>query len=72
MWDFNFSIDSSDLVDSFNLGTETSVDTESFSVDDGTDWKVVKDFGTVLPWIWVSIFSVDFIIKSVDGCDLSK
>jgi hypothetical protein len=69
---FNFSINGSNLVDGLDLWAETSVDTESFSVNDGTDWKVVKDFGTVLPWIWVSILSVDFIVKAVDGCDLSK
>ena len=72
MRDFNFSINGSNLVDGLDLWTEASVNAESFSVDDGTDWKVVKDFGTVLPWIWVSILSVDLIIKAVDGCDLSE
>ncbi len=72
MRDFNFSINGSNLVDGLDLWTEASVNAEGFSVDDGTDWKVVKDFGTVLPWIWVSILSVDFIIKAVDGCDLSE
>lgn len=72
MRNFNFSINGSNLVDGLDLWAETSVDTECFSVDDGTNWKVVKDFGTVLPWIWVSILSVDFIIKAVDGCDLPK
>lgn len=71
MWDFNFSIDGSDLVNGFDFRAETSVDAESFSVDDGSDWKVVKDFSAVLPRVGVTVFSVDFVIESVDGGDLS-
>ena len=72
MWDFNFSVNSSDLVDGLDFRTETSVNTESFSVNDGSDWQVVKDFCTVFPWIGVSVLSVDFIIKAINSGDLSE
>ena len=72
MGNFNFSVNGSDLVDGLDFWTETSVNTESFSVDDGSDWQVVKDFCAVFPWIGVSVLSVDFIIKAINGGDLSK
>ena len=72
MRDFNFSVNSSNLIYSFDLGTEASMYTEGFSVDNGSDWEIVKYFSAVFPWVRVSIFSIDLIIKTIDGCDLSK
>jgi hypothetical protein len=72
VWNLNLSINGSNLVNGLNLWAETSVDTECFSINDGTDWQVVKDFCAVFPWIRVSIFSVDFIIEAIDSCDLSE
>ena len=72
MWNFNFSINGSDLVNGLNLWTETSVNTEGFSINDSTNWQVVKDFSAVFPWIWISVFSVDFVVKSINGRDLSQ
>ena len=48
------------------------MDAEDFSLNNGTDSKVVKDFSAVLPWVSVSVFSNCFIIESIDGCDLSS
>ena len=70
--DFNLPIDGSDLVDGFDLRTETTVNTESFSVDDGSERKVVEDFCAVFPGIGVAILSVDFIVKTIDGGNLSE
>lgn len=66
-----FSIYSSNLVDCFDLWTQTTMDTESFSINYSSDWQIVENFSTVFPWVWISIFSVDFIIKSIYSCDLS-
>ena len=71
MRNLNFSIDSSNLVDCFDLRAETSMDTEGFSVNDGTNRQIVKYFSAVLPGIWVSVFSVDFVIKAINCRNLS-
>lgn len=71
MGNLDFSIDGSDLVNSFYFRAQTSVDAESLSVDDGSDGEVVKDFSAVFPRIGITVFSVDFVVESVDGGDLS-
>lgn len=71
VWDFDLPVDGSDLVNSLDLGAEASVDTEGFSVNNGSNWQVVKDFCAVFPWIGVSILSVDFIVKAINGSYLS-
>lgn len=68
---FNSSVNSSNLVDSLDLGAETSVHTEDFSINDGSNGKVVKDLSAVFPRIGVTVLSIDLIIKTIDGCDLS-
>jgi len=71
MRNFYSSVDGSDLVDGFYLGTESTMDAEYLAIDDGTNWQIVEDFGAVLPRIGISVFSVDFIIKAIDCGDLS-
>ena len=72
MRDLYLSVDSSNLIDSFDFGTESAVNTEDFSIYDGSDREVIKDFSTIFPWIRISIFSINFIIKSIDCGNLSK
>lgn len=69
--DFDLSIDGSDLVDGLDFRAETSVDTECFSVDDCSEREVVEDFSTVFPGVGVSVFSVDFVIETIDSGNLS-
>ena len=67
----DFPIDGSDLIDGLDFGAEPSVDAESLSVDDGSEGKVVEDFGAVFPGIGVAVLPIDLIIKAIDGCYLS-
>lgn len=71
MRDFYLSIYCSDLINCLNLGTKTTVNTECFSINNSSNWQVVKNFSAIFPRVWVAIFSVDFIIKSIYCCDLS-
>jgi hypothetical protein len=68
----NLSVNRSDLIDGFNLGTESTMNTEDFTVYDCSDREIVKDFGTIFPRIRIPIFSINFIIKSINSGDLSK
>jgi hypothetical protein len=72
MRDFYLPVDSPNLIDGFDFGTESAMDTENFSIDDGSNREVIKDFSTIFPWIRISIFSINFIIESIDCGDLSK
>lgn len=70
MWDLDLSIDCSDLINGLDLRAETTMNTEGFSINNGSDWQVIEHFSAVFPWVWVSVFSVDFVVKSVNSCDL--
>lgn len=72
MWNLNFSIDGSDLVNSFNLGTQSSMNTEYFIVNDCTQGKVIEHFCAVFPGIGISVLSVDLVIEPINSCNLSK
>ena len=72
MGNFHFPVDGSNLVNSFDFGAESTMDTEDISIDDGSKWKVIKNIGTVFPGVGVSILLIDFIIKPIDCCDLSE
>ena len=71
MRDFNFSINGSNLIDGFDFRAETSMYAKDFIINDCSQRKIVKNFGTVLPRIGVSILLVDLIIEAVDSSDLS-
>ena len=72
MRDFHSSIDESDLVNSFDLWGESTVDAENLSLNHGTNTEVVEDLRAVFPRISISIFSNGLIIEAVDGRDLSS
>ena len=48
------------------------MNTENLSFDHSTDTEVVEDLSAVLPGIGVAVLSVDLIIESIDGGDLSR
>lgn len=66
-----FSIDCSDLIDGSQLWAQTSVDTENLIIYYSTKGKIIEDVGAIFPRIGIAVFSDDFIVKSVDLCDLS-
>jgi len=72
MRDFHSSVDKSDLVDGLDFRRESSMDTEDFAFNYGTNAEVVKDFGAVFPWVCISIFSNCLIIEAIYGGDLSS
>ena len=71
MRDFLASLNGSDLVYCFNLRRKPSMDAKDFSFNQGGNAKVVKDLGAVLPRVGVSVFSDDFVVETIDRCDLS-
>ena len=66
------SIDGSNLIDSLDLRTKSSMHTKNFAINDNSDGQVVKNFSTIFPRIRISVLSIDLIIKSIDCCDLSN
>lgn len=48
------------------------MNTEYFVVNNGTQWKIVENLSTILPGVRISIFSVDFIIKTINRGNLSE
>lgn len=71
MRNLNSAVDSSNLVDSLDLGAQTTVDAEHLAVNDSTNREIVEDLGAVFPRIRVTVFSVDLVVKSINCSDLS-
>lgn len=71
MRDLHSSIDESDLIDRFNFGGETTMNTEDFAFDDGSNAEVVEDFSAVFPWVGISVLSNGFIVEAINSGDLS-
>jgi len=71
VWDFHSSVNESHLIDSFNLGRETSVNTEDLALDNSTNAKIVENFCAIFPRVGISVLSNSLIIETVHGCDLS-
>lgn len=72
MRNLNFSIYGSNLIDSFDFRTEPAVNAKNFVINDSSKRKIIKNFGTILPWISITIFLVDLIIETIDSCDLPR
>lgn len=72
MRDFNFPINSSNLVNGLDLGTQASMDAEDLIVDDSAKGKIVEDFGTIFPGVRVSILPIDFVVEPIDCGDLPR
>lgn len=72
------SINCSDLIYRLYLGTQSSMHAKDFTsiilwstINDSSDGKIIEDFSTVFPRIGVAVLSVDLIIKSINGGNLS-
>lgn len=65
------SVDGSDLIDSLDLGAQTAVNAENFTVDDSSDRQVIEYFGAVFPRVGITVLTVDFIIEAINCGDLS-
>ena len=72
MGNLHFSVDGSNLVNSFDFGAESTVHTEDISIDDGSQRKIIKDVCAVFPGVGVSVLLIDFVVKAIDSSDLSE
>jgi len=68
---FLSALDQANLVESFDIGGETSMDTENFAFDDSSSAEEIEDFSAVLPGVGVSVFTHALVVESVDLGDLS-
>ena len=64
-------VDGSDLIDSLDLGAQTAVNAENFTVDDSSDRQVIEYFGAVFPRVGITVLTVDLIIEAINCGDLS-
>jgi len=63
---FLSALDQANLVKSFDIGRETSMDTENFAFDDSSSTEEIEDFSAVLPGVGVSVFTHALVVESVD------
>nr|POE72001.1 hypothetical protein CFP56_11877 [Quercus suber] len=71
VWNLLRSGDNSDLIESSNFGTQPSVYTQHFAVDDGGKGQKVEDLATGLPYRGIAIFLLAFLVESINLCNLS-
>ena len=69
---FLVSVNRPHLIQSANIGAETSVHAKDFFVNESRQAKAVKALNTVPPDAGVSVFSQALVVKAVDLCDLSR
>ena len=69
---FHSAVNQTNLVQSLDLGGQSTVDAEDFALNDGTDTEVVEDFATVLPGVHITVLAHGLLIKSIDGCDATR
>ena len=72
MRNFHASVNKADLVKSFNLWGETTVNAENLALDDCPNTKIIKDLGAIFPWVSVSVLPYSLIIETINGGDLSS
>ena len=71
MRNFLASLDGSNLINGLHIWGESSMDTQDLSFDKSSDAQIIENLCAVLPRVGVTILSYDFVIKSINGCDLS-
>jgi hypothetical protein len=71
VWNFLDTVQSSDVIECVDARGETAVKTEDLVVDQGSEGKVVKEVGEVLPDISVSVFAKTLVVETVDLGDLT-
>jgi len=71
MWNLHSSFKEADLIESLDIGRKTTVDAKDFTLHNGANTQVVKNFAAVLPWVGISVFADSLVVESVHRCDLS-
>lgn len=72
MRNFLNTIQRSDIVQSIDRRTKTSVKAENLVLNQSGKRKIIEEVGEVLPHVRISVFAKAFVVKSVDLCDLSR
>lgn len=63
--------DHTDLIDSADLGTQTTVDAEDFTINDSGEHQEIEDLAATLPDRSIAIFGLTFFVKPIDLSDLT-
>lgn len=71
MRNLNSSFKESDLVERLDIGGKSSMNTEDTAFNHCTDAEVIENFSAVLPGVCVAVLPDDFVVKTVDRCDLT-
>ena len=66
---FHAPVDKTDLIKGLDFGRKTTMDTEDLAFNDGSNTKVIEDFGAVLPGVDVTILAHSLFVEAVDGGD---
>jgi hypothetical protein len=69
--DLDLSLYGSYLVDGFDVWTETTVNTEHTTVDEGAEREVIEHVREVSPGVDVAVLAVDFVVEPVGTRGLS-
>lgn len=64
-------MNNSDLINSLDIGGETTMDTEDRSINDSTQREIIEDFSEIVPGVDVTVLSQDFIVETVSLSGLS-
>lgn len=67
---FLLPVNSSYFIKSLNAGTETSMHTEYFLVNDGWQSDVIEDLGAIPPDVYWAVLPQTLVIKAIDLSNL--
>ena len=62
---FNSPIDQTDLVSSFDLGRESTMDAEDLSLYNGTNVQISEDASAVAPRVSIAVLFLAFVVEAV-------
>jgi len=71
MWNFLYTVKSSDIVKSIDTWGKTSVKTEDLVVNEGSEREIIEEVCEVLPYIGIAVFSKALIVEAIDLSDLA-
>ena len=66
MGNFLEAIESPDVVEGVDGGTETSMEAKDLAVDQSRQWQVVEQIREVLPHVGVAVLSQTFVVKTIN------
>lgn len=67
-----YAVEVPNLIDSIDVGRETSVKTEELPVDGGCEWKILEEVGEHLPDVLVAVLLDALLVEAVQLVNLSE